>query len=357
MMAARLSMATRWLNGAASSLDRAIVRATARQTASTAPRVARLSHDERIDGLGRLERAYASVDLFPTPPEVHPTLTVVRSLGDGGSVFDAAWPSGFTPHHAEIRDDYLAHLHNQTACARLFLGHGARPVVIALHGYLTGHFAFEERAFPVRWMQRRGFDVALLTLPFHARRADPSRRGPPPFPGADPRFTIEGCAQAVHDVRGLARFLVDRGAPAVGVMGMSLGGYVSSLLATTEPKLAFAIPVIPLASFGDFARDQGRLGKGVQAELQHRAYEAAMRVVSPLARPAVIDPGRILVVAASHDQVTPKRHAERLATHFGARLVVFDGGHLLQFGRADAFRAIGRFWRSHGLGTMSHRLA
>ena len=35
-------------------------------------------------------------------------------------------------------------------------------------------------------------------------------------------------------------------------------------------------------------------------------------------------------------------HAQRLADHFGAPLETFVGGHLLQFGRADAFRRVGR---------------
>jgi pimeloyl-ACP methyl ester carboxylesterase len=154
----------------------------------------------------------------------------------------------------------------------------------------------------------------------------------------------------VHDLRGLMGFLRGRGAPSVGAIGMSLGGYTTALLATLEPSLSFAIPVIPLASFADFAREQGRLGEGDEMAEQHRAFDAAVRVASPLARPSLVPASRMLILAASHDQITPPRHAERLAEHTGARLVVFAGGHLLQFGRADAFREIGRFWRANGLG-------
>jgi pimeloyl-ACP methyl ester carboxylesterase len=271
-------------------------------------------------------------------------------------VFDATWPSHHVPLHPELAPAYHAHTENRTAHARLFLGASAgttpRPAVIAIHGYLGGQYRFEERAFPVPWMVRRGFDVAVIVLPFHALR---SSGGPPPFPGADPRFTIEGCRQSVHDLRALIAYLKGRGAPSVGVMGMSLGGYVTSLLATLEPDLSFAIPIIPLASFGDFARDQGRFGRGERAADQYRAYEDAMRVVSPLARPGLVPPDRMLILAAAHDRITPKAHAERLAIHLGAPLIVFPGGHLLQFGRGDAFREIGRLWRRLGLG--SHRIA
>ncbi len=166
----------------------------------------------------------------------------------------------------------------------------------------------------------------------------------------------------MHDIRSLAGYLRGRGAPSVGVMGMSLGGYLTSLLATLVGDLSFAIPIIPLASFADFARDQQRFGdggQGPQAVEQYRAYDGAMRVVSPLARPSRLPPDRVLILAAEHDRITPKAHAERLAAHFSAPLIVFPGGHLLQFGRGDAFRQVGRFWRRLGLGAAAplHRVA
>src|SRR5260221_165757 len=82
----------------------------------------------------------------------------------------------------------------------------------------------------------------------------------------------------------LAGFLRARGAPTVGAMGMSLGGYSTALFATVDDALGFAVPIIPLASIADFARDQGRLGDAAQSKEQHKALEAANRVVSPLAR-------------------------------------------------------------------------
>jgi dienelactone hydrolase len=356
------SLAVRWLGTAASSLDRAAARATAWRTQRGTPRVGQLSHAERLDALALIRSTYdeprffTSPEIFfPTPASAHPLCVRVREVG-GSGVFDATWPSQHVPWVPEFGEGYVAHVSNRTAHARLFLAPRPRPAVIALHGYLGGPYAFEERAFPVRWMIRRGFDVVLPMLPFHALRGTTDRIGAPPFPGADPRFTIEGCRQAVHDLRALIGHLLDRGAPSVGVMGMSLGGYLTSLLATLEPRLSFAIPIIPLASFADFAREQGRLGSGVEVDAQYQAYDDALRVVSPFARPSLLPPERVLVLAAAHDRITPKAHAERLAAHFGSRLVSFPGGHILQFGRGDAFREIGRFWRGLGLGR-SDRLA
>jgi pimeloyl-ACP methyl ester carboxylesterase len=68
-------------------------------------------------------------------------------------------------------------------------------------------------------------------------------------------MTNEGFRQAVTDIRSLARWLRNRGAPHVGVMGMSLGGYTSALVATvmSQDEIDFVMPMIPLASIATMA--------------------------------------------------------------------------------------------------------
>ena len=335
------------LGKAAGAFDRAMLDAV-RVVNRTKSRAERLPHDERMRALAAIRDSYAkpeiwtSPDAFFEPPEpIDPPLRRVRTMGDV-EVFDASWPSKFEPYLPELRNKYLGFEDNRTSHARLFLGRSPRPAIVLVHGYLAGQWAVEERAWPIRWLGER-YDLALAVLPFHALRGARARRAPPPFPGADPRMTNEGFRQAMFDLRALVRFLRARGAPSVGVMGMSLGGYSTALLATVERDLAFAVPIIPLASLADFALEQGRLGSGEEARLQHDALEEANRIVSPLARPSLVPSDRVLVVAAESDRITPIAHAERLAAHFGAEVVRFDGGHLLQFGRGDAFRAIGRW--------------
>jgi pimeloyl-ACP methyl ester carboxylesterase len=320
-------------------------------------RTDKLGHAQRLEALAQVRdvygapRLWAEPDAFFTPPApLAPRLEMVRE-GRGVSVVDASWPSNFEPYLEPFRAKYLAHENNRTAYARLFLAPRPRPAVVLIHGYLAGQWGIEERAWPLGWLSHLGFDAAIVLLPFHALRARTDRRAPPPFPGADPRFTIEGFRQAMLDVRGLVRWLRARGAPSVGVMGMSLGGYTTSLLATVEKNLAFAVPIIPLASVADFARDQGRLGASHEAPEQHRALDSATQIVSPFARPSLLPGERVLVLAAEGDRITPIAHAERLARHFDAKLVRFAGGHLLQFGRRDAFREL-RTWL-RGIGAAS----
>ncbi len=157
----------------------------------------------------------------------------------------------------------------------------------------------------------------------------------------------------MSDIRALVAWLRLRGAPEVGLMGMSLGGYASALLATLEAGLSFAIPMIPLASIADYARDRGRFAEGKDGDAQHGALDAATRVVSPFARPSCMERKagmpRVLVIAGQGDRITPIAHAERLARHFDAPLVRFPGGHLLQFGRRGAFHELARFLTDLGV--------
>jgi predicted alpha/beta hydrolase family esterase len=133
-------------------------------------------------------------------------------------------------------------------------------------------------------------------------------------------------------------------------MGMSLGGFTVSLLATVEPELEFVVPIIPLCSFADVALAAGRLvGSDEEQRLQHELLERAHRVISPVARPSFVPREASLVVAGEADRITPIAHARRIASHMGAELVAFPGGHLLQFGRSEGFRAVGRMLRSRGI--------
>jgi hypothetical protein len=133
---------------------------------------------------------------------------------------------------------------------------------------------------------------------------------------------------------------------------MSLGGFSTALAATLEPRLSFAVPIIPLASFPDVIDHQGRLGPGRREKLaQHAALERVYRVSSPLARPAVIDKERIFVIAGERDRITPVSHARKLAMHFGCRIETWPGGHLVQVGRSEKFRNVGRFL--HDVGVVS----
>jgi len=230
-----------------------------------------------------------------------------------------------------------------------------RTAVLCLHGWGAGQFGLEERAFPVRWMvSTLGLDVLLVTLPFHAHRR--SQRGrTPAFPSSNPMRANEGFAHAVHDLRALIAALTeDFGFASVGVMGMSLGGYTSALLATVEPHLRFAAPLIPFASLPGLMWEHGEhTASRSRAEargIERAHFESAFEAITPTRRAAAIPGEHVFVAAGRHDRVTPPEHAHMLHRHFeGSALVTYPGAHLLQLGRGKMFRELGRFLNRCGV--------
>lgn len=348
------AVARRMLGGAAAIFDHAVVRAAEARAAQSALDFPHdMPHEERVARLRDIIAHYpesAFDGYFTECQPIQPFVRTLRSADQGVGVYDLSWPSGYTCRLESFSERYLRTRENHVAAARLFARARPRPVAVLIHGYMAGRFSAEARLWPMQWLDAIGLDVALFVLPFHALRRGSSHRGVPEFPGRDPRMSNEGFRQAIHDLRNLIAWLRERGHPAVGVMGMSLGGYTAALAATVDESLAFVVPLIPLASLADFARDRGNLSPAPeQAALEYELLERAYRIVSPMSRPPRVDPERVIVVGAQADRITPVSHARRIAQHFCAPLIAWHGGHLLQFGRDRAFKRVGEHLIGLGL--------
>jgi hypothetical protein len=241
---------------------------------------------------------------------------------------------------------------NQTMRARWFRHRGTpRPCAVILHGYLGGRLAVEEHMWPIRILFDGGMDVVLTVLPMHGLRAAAKARFKlPGFPAVDPRLAIEGFRHLVHDHLTLFDYLLDGRVSALGLMGMSLGGYSAALLCTLDPRIRFSAFYMPLASIADFALRTGRMvGSDEQQREQADALERVYRVVSPLARPSLLPQGCALVIAGEADLITGMPHGEQIASQFGAPCRTYIGGHILPLGRDAAFDPMWRMLRAEGL--------
>jgi hypothetical protein len=348
-----------------------------------------LGHEDRMRALSLIGAFYNRAEFiprdgpfFPEPGRITPAVRHVRALGSTGEVLDLSWASEFKPlwstdalvshfgswakhqledagidprfsvdqitsmgvdRNGQLADKYRRAHKNRNGHARWYRHcDGHRPTVVILHGYMVGEYAIEERMWPVQKLFDSGMDVVLSVLPFHGlRRSDTRGYLPPAFPSADPRFTIEGFRQLVFDHRALFDYLERMGAPSLGVMGVSLGGYGASLLSTLETRLKLAVLFIPLAAIEDFAFAHGRfIGSIAQQDLQREAMRKANWPISPLTRPPLISGDRVLLIAGDSDLVTGSTHSLKLAQHFDAELSPFIGGHLLHFGRTRAFESM-----------------
>jgi len=337
-------VARQLLGSAAGAVDRAATLAV--QARNNVRRAGPLGREleQRITVLEGIADSYPESladDFFLPACRISPVARLVPNELGFERALDLSWASDYRPLLPTMRERYARTTENHAAGVRFLVSGEKRPVAILIHGYMAGSYQVDQRLWPLGRLRRSGYDVALFTLPFHGVRANAARRGAPEFPGTDPRFSIEGFRQVIADLQNFVRWLREEGHPEIGVMGMSLGGYTAALLATVEVGLSFCVPVIPLASLADFAREQGQLSSAPELEArEHALLERIFRPVSPLSRKSLIVPARTLVVAAKADRITPVAHARKLAGHFGSQLVSWHGGHLLQLGRNAAFRRV-----------------
>jgi dienelactone hydrolase len=224
-------------------------------------------------------------------------------------------------------------------------GRRPRATVLAVHGFTMGWPRFDAIALLASEWFRAGLDVALLTLPFHGART-PAGAG---FSGeafARPDVTELNAAarRSVQEILLAARWLRAESGHPVGLLGMSLGGYLCATAAGLDPDLAFVVAMVPPVCFGDlawrFLPERG-VGARTTPALSYDELRRAFRIHSPLAHAPVVPRERLLVVAGRGDRIVPPEHPTSLWRHWGEPPVHwFDGSHLAPFGRAGIAAAV-----------------
>ncbi len=288
------------------------------------------------------------------PPLENPQL---RETGIGRIHYEKlTFESGYAPHPDEPgRDRWLSYEANKRGRA-LVLRHkgGPRPWLVCIHGYQMGWPFIDLAAFPPPWLHERlGMNLLVPTLPLHGPRKI-GRRSGDGFIAGDVLDSVHAEAQAMWEIRRLLGWVRgEQEAPAVGVMGYSLGGYNAALLASLDDDLACAIPGIPLA---DFSRAMYRHGPALHLrEVEQSGIEAervrdVMSVVSPLVlEPRVPMQGRYLFGAVADRLVTPD-HVRDLWEHWGRpRIEWYQGGHVSFRAHPSVVRLINEALRDTGL--------
>ncbi|MGB5223457.1 MAG: alpha/beta hydrolase family protein, partial [Polyangiales bacterium] len=223
--------------------------------------------------------------------------------------------SPFQPVHPDQHKPYLRHDDNRVAYARLVRHRkGPRPTIVAIHGFTAEGYLINEWFFALPWFYRMGCDIALFTLPFHGPRQ--TRFSPFSghgfFAGGSSRFN-EAVAQSVFDFRILLDWLQrQQGVEQVGVTGLSLGGFISAMLASVEDKLAFALPNVPIITVADLVLEWQPIGALMRAALAASGLSPAdarrlVAVSCPLTYPPVLPPERLMIVGGAGDRLAPPK--------------------------------------------------
>lgn len=289
------------------------------------------------------------------PPPLEKVSTTRRTIA-GERVEALRFESEFEPFDETVRSRFLRYRKNREAHALLWRHGGAwRPILISIHGYGMGRAAID-----LPWLRHRGWDMAGLhrnlgvdvvyfVLPLHGPRAD-GLRSATGFVDEHPLLTTAALAQAIWDLRRLVGWLRGQGAEAIGIQGISLGGYVSSLYAALDPALTVAMPTVPAvdlvpslhSQLPRYQRDRW------QREGFHSLLTRAWSLHSPLSyRVRVPKAGRLLV-AGFADRITPPPQVRALWEHWDRpELHWYPGSHLVWRGRGALQQRFSDHLREH----------
>jgi len=256
-----------------------------------------------------------------------------------------SFDSQYEPFDGEPgRDRWLSYGANRRARAWVMRHDGeSRPWLVCVHGTSMGKPNLDLMLFRARWLHEDlGLNVVFPVLPLHGPRGDEL----PPhaaFPGEDVMDNVHGIAQSVWDVRRIVRWAAAQGDQPVGITGLSLGGFVTALVAGLEPDLACAILGVPAVDLIDLIDHHSTRGRDPQ---YLRVLELARQVgvvVSPLSVTPQLPPERRFVYAGLADRLAHPRHqVGRLWDHWGRPDVLwYKGGHVA-FARN---KGIGQFVR------------
>jgi pimeloyl-ACP methyl ester carboxylesterase len=291
--------------------------------------------------------------------------TEVHGLEDG-KILDLEYWSCYRPNNPAFATEFSRFKENQRVHVR-YWRHDSAPTgtMIAVHGWTMGDQRLNSLAFLPGVFYRLGLNVALIELPFHGRRKPLRVKGDASeeimFPSSHLVRTNECMGQIISDLRQLREFLREDAGEEIGVIGMSLGGYIGALWSSLD-LLSFCIPVVPMVSMSDIAweflsRDSHfRIFK--KQGLTQELLESIYRLHCPLTYELQLKRERTLIIAGSDDRIVPATQPRALQKHWGMPAIHWmDGGHLAHFKRSRAFITIVQFLRglelahdsSHGL--------
>lgn len=258
----------------------------------------------------------------------------IKSLSSGMEV--ARFDSGWRPEAGEPGGErWLTFDANEQVHVRLLRHPGApRPWLVAIHGQGMGRPS-DVKMLRVRQIhQELGINVALPVLPLHGPRS-PGGMSPDRQFASNVFATnnVLGLTQSVWDIRRLLLWLRDdQQAPAVGLLGLSLGSYVSSLLSTLEGDLSCVLAIVPTSDLAESMREAVPLvptKRNLHRAVHDSRSAIVHRVVSPLASPCLVPHQRRHIVAGQVDRIAPPRGAVELWRHWDEPSIVWcPRGHV-----------------------------
>lgn len=295
-----------------------------------------------LGGYPRLSDVKCSGDFFKLPNGAPNTRERSCEPFHDGHEIVHEFDSGYTVHNSQLRDDFSRFPLNRVSTVRLWRHPGSdrKEIILCLHGFLLGRPDLARRMFSVDNLFHKGADVSLYTLPHHGERSagflQQSLLCPHDLP-----LTIEGVAQAQHDLHATVLSLRKMGYRRIGLIGASLGAYMAILYATLVKDIEFVMAVVPAVDLHGYLMPRSSCFRfPVTGEMMDRSREL-IDIITPQSYVPLLPVSRIHVVFHSGDRLNRHEQTRSWIKAWNVKNTVeIPGGHWLYFDR----KLRGRFW-------------
>ncbi|MFB2350346.1 alpha/beta hydrolase [Priestia megaterium] len=229
------------------------------------------------------------------------------SIGDFG--FESLRPSGDHPNDYVRGESFLNEV-------------GNKPNVIFVHGWRMKGFDRVKKIFHDSIMNNLGWNMYYYTLPYHLERQPEASLYSGEFMvSANINRTVESTRQAIVDLRALIQWMKNNKQGPVIIIGVSLGGFISNLVATLESEIDALVSIF-YSNRLSYSIWNTIPGKYIRRDLESHGvnYNDLVKyweLVEPNQALPKINKENILLISAKHDQYVHIQDADLLWESWG----------------------------------------
>lgn len=240
------------------------------------------------------------------------------SIGEFG--FESLIPSGDHPNDYVRGESFLNEV-------------GNKPNVIFVHGWRMKGFDRVKKIFHDSIMNNLGWNMYYYTLPYHLERQPEASLYSGEFMvSANINRTVESTRQAIVDLRALIQWMKNNKQGPVIIIGVSLGGFISNLVATLESEIDALVSIF-YSNRLSYSIWNTIPGKYIRRDLESHGvnYNDLVKyweLIEPNQALPKINKENILLISAKHDQYVHIQDADLLWESWGKPTrYVYNCGH------------------------------
>ncbi|MBU8785272.1 MULTISPECIES: alpha/beta hydrolase family protein [Bacillus] len=224
---------------------------------------------------------------------------------------------------------------NDTLTGEVFLNENDidKPNVIFVHGWRMNSYDRIKKIFHHRIMKDVGWNMYYYSLPYHLEREpENSLYSGELMISADIDRTVESTRQAIVDLRALIHWIKANKKGPVIIVGVSLGGWITNLMATLEPQIDAVVSIF-YANRLSYSIWNTIPGKFIREELEQHGvtYEDLIKyweITDPSQAVPKVNKDNILLISAKHDQYIHLEDADYLWERWGKpERYLYNCGH------------------------------